>query len=217
MQFETIEWNRRHKQVYYFADSLPLCKTLLDSGARIIQLRAKKLDDIAFYKLAEEMQTMVRAYPAPATFIVNDRVEIALEIGADGLHIGQDDFDYRQVISKAPPSMTIGVSVGTVAEAIDAQNEGAAYVGAGAVFPTPTKDDADIIGLSELQKIVTATRIPVVAIGGINLDNIDQVLAAGAHYFAVISGVNDAPDIKARITAFEKKIRKNEMGSESSC
>lgn len=192
--------------MYCFADSVALCQKLLDSGARIIQLRAKNMSDGDFESLADEMQTLIRAYPAPVTFIVNDRVEVAFAIGADGLHVGQDDSDYRQVISAAPAGMVVGVSVGSVAEAIDAQRAGATYVGAGAVFETPTKHDAEVIGPVELRRIVDATTIPVVAIGGINLDNVGQVVAAGAHYFAVISEINDAPDIKLRINEFERKI-----------
>jgi thiamine-phosphate pyrophosphorylase len=183
MDSKAFEWSCKEKALYCFADSLPLCRQLLDAGARIIQLRAKRMNDAVFRKLAEDMQAMIKACPAPAIFIVNDRVEIAFEIGADGLHVGQKDADYRQVIENAPEGMTVGVSVDTVEQALDAQKAGATYVGAGSIFPTTTKSDARLMGLDELERIVAATRLPVVAIGGIGLDNIDQVIDAGAHYY----------------------------------
>jgi thiamine-phosphate pyrophosphorylase len=206
MKPDTPVFSRNKRSLYCFADSLPLCRSLLDGGARIIQLRAKGLTDSAFRELAEEMQTMVRSFPEPATLIINDRADIALDIHADGLHLGQGDSDYRPVIKAAPPGMIIGVSVRNSVEARDAQDAGAAYVGAGAVFPTVTKSDAQLIGLEELKRIVAATRIPVVAIGGIGHDTIDRVVNAGAHYFAVISDINDSADIAARIRALNQKI-----------
>ncbi len=199
-------FSRKKRLLYCFADTLPLCRSLLDGGARIIQLRAKGLNDGAFRELAEEMQAMIRSFPEPATLIINDRADIALDIHADGLHLGQGDADYRLVIKAAPPEMIIGVSVRNSAEALEAQDAGAAYVGAGAVFPTLTKSDAQLIGLEELKNIVDATRIPVVAIGGISLDTIDRVVNAGAHYFAVISDINDSADISARIRVLNQKI-----------
>ncbi len=199
-------FNRNQRSLYCFADSLPLCKSLLDGGARIIQLRAKGLSDSGFRELAEEMQAMIGSFPEPATLIINDRADIALDIAADGLHLGQSDSDYRRVIKAAPAEMIVGVSVHTVAQAIEAQNAGATYVGAGAVFSTITKSDAQLIGLEELERIVATTKIPVVAIGGIGYENIDQVVRAGAHYFAIISDINQSADIPSRMSALNRKI-----------
>jgi thiamine-phosphate pyrophosphorylase len=199
-------FNRKERSLYCFADSLPLCKSLLDGGARIIQLRAKGLSDSGFCELAEEMQEMIWSYPLPATLIINDRADIALDIAADGIHLGQSDSDYRRVIKTAPPDMMVGVSVHTAAQAIEAQTAGATYVGAGAVFSTITKSDAQLIGLEELERIVAATKIPVVAIGGIGYENIDQVVKAGAHYFAIISDINQSTDIPSRMSALNRKI-----------
>ncbi len=199
-------FSREKRSLYCFADSLSLCRSLLDGGARIIQLRAKGLSDSAFRELAEEMQMMVRKFPEPATLIINDRVDIALDLHADGLHLGQGDSDYRSVIKAAPAEMIIGVSVRNSVEALDAQDAGAAYVGAGAVFPTVTKSDAQLIGLEELRRIVDAIRIPVVAIGGIGQANIDLVVKAGAHYFAVISDINQSADITAQIRSLNREI-----------
>jgi len=199
-------FNRKERSLYCFADSLPLCRSLLDGGARIIQLRAKGLTDSRFRELAEEMQAMIWSYPEPATLIINDRADIALDIAADGLHLGQNDSDYRRVIKTAPSGMIVGVSVHTAAQALEAQNAGAAYVGAGAIFSTITKSDAQLIGLEALERIVAATQIPVVAIGGIGYENIDQVVKAGAHYFAIISDINQSTDIAARMRALKRKI-----------
>ncbi len=199
-------FSRKRPSLYCFADSLPLCRSLLDGGARIIQLRAKAMTDRAFRELAAGMQEMIHSFPEPATLIVNDRADIALELNSDGLHLGQGDSDYRFVIKEAPAQMIIGVSVRTVAEALDAQEAGADYVGAGAVFPTATKADAHLIGLEELERIVDATRIPVVAIGGIGLDTIERVVQTGAHYFAVISDINQSADVAAQISALNRKI-----------
>lgn len=199
-------FDRNQRSLYCFADSLPLCKSLLDGGARIIQLRAKGLTDSGFRELAEEMQAMIGSFPEPATLIINDRADIALDIAADGLHLGQSDSDYRRVIKAAPAEMIVGVSVHTAAQAIEAQNAGATYVGAGAVFSTITKSDALLIGLEELERIVATTKIPVVAIGGIGYENIDQVVRAGAHYFAIISDINQSADIPFRISALNRKI-----------
>lgn len=202
-------WSRHHRLLYGFADSPALCTSLLDSGVRIIQLRAKSISDQEFRSLAKEMQQMVRAHPVPAVFIVNDRADIALDIESDGLHLGQGDSDYRQVIKSAPTHMSIGVSVHTVDQALVAQAAGAAYVGAGAIFPTVTKSDARVIGLGELEKIVAATTIPVAAIGGIGLENIDQVVRAGAHYFAIISDINEAPSISGRVRELNQRIKEH--------
>lgn len=193
------------RDLYCFADSPGLCRRLLEGGARIIQLREKHMDDPGFRRLGAEMQTMVRQYPE-ALLIVNDRVEIALELGVDGIHIGQEDENYREVIRRVPPEMIIGVSVDTAAEAIAAQKAGATYIGAGSVFPTPTKPDAKIIGIEALRRIVQSVHIPVVAIGGIALENAQEVVAAGAHYLAVISQINASADIAARIREFRAAI-----------
>ncbi len=199
-------WQRQALELYCFADSLPLCARLLDAGASIIQLRAKKLADSEFLRLALDMQQLIREHPADAVFIINDRVDIAFEIKADGVHIGQNDMNFQEVLQAAPEGMAVGVSVHDAGQAIRAERAGAAYVGAGAVFATPTKPDAVVIGLEELRRISTSISIPVVAIGGIGLDNISRVKEHGADYFAVISEINEADDIALRISEFKNMI-----------
>lgn len=184
---------RNPGRIYCFADNAALCRTLLDAGARVIQLRHKTADDPAFRRIAAELLALVRSFE-DAVLIVNDRVDIALEIGADGIHVGQEDRNYREVLSRAPAAMIVGVSTRTPDLARAAAGAGATYVGAGAVFATPTKPEAVVIGMPGLRQVVAAVDIPVVAIGGIAAANLRAVLEAGVRYCAVISGINDAPD-----------------------
>jgi thiamine-phosphate pyrophosphorylase len=192
---------RTPSRIYCFADTVELCRRLLEAGARVIQLRHKTADDATFRHLAAEILTCVRHFEN-ALLIVNDRVDIALEVGADGIHVGQEDLDFREVIRRAGPSMIVGVSARYPEPARAAAAAGATYVGAGAVFATPTKPEAVVIGLQGLQAVVEAVDIPVVAIGGINLDSVRAVLKTGARYCAVLSGINDRPDPAAALQRF---------------
>ncbi|MDD2390691.1 MAG: thiamine phosphate synthase [Desulfobacterales bacterium] len=198
MKHRSAIFNTDRSDIYYFADNIALCRRLLDSGAKIIQLREKTIDDHAFHDLASEMLALVNRYEN-AALIINDRVDIAMDIHAHGIHIGQGDESFQEVISRVPDDMVVGVSVGNVEEALAAERFGAGYIGAGAIFPTASKSDASVIGIEMLRQIVSCSDIPVVAIGGITKDNIVQVRDAGAHYFAMISEVNDSADISARI------------------
>jgi len=185
-------------RIYCFADSVALGRRLLEAGARVIQLRHKTADDAAFRELAVEMLACVRSF-GDAVLIVNDRVDIAIEVEADGIHVGQEDLDFREVIRRVPAEMIVGVSARYPDPAQSAAAAGATYVGAGAVFATPTKPEAVVIGLQGLRAVVAAVDLPVVAIGGITHGGIRPVLAAGARYCAVISGINDAPDPAAAL------------------
>ncbi len=191
--------------MYCFADTPELCDRLLQAGARIIQLREKKLDDQRFYELGRAMLDRVRRFEG-AVLIVNDRVDVALKLEAHGIHIGQEDEHYRRVIQKAPPSMIVGVSVDNAEQAGIAESAGADYLGAGAVFSTATKADAPVIGIDGLRSIVNAVGIPVAAIGGITLKNLPRVIETGARYYAVISELNSAPDISLRYREFLEVI-----------
>ncbi len=195
--------------IYCFADTPQLCKKLLDGGAKIIQLRDKHSDDKTFYQSAVEMLSLVRQYD-DAVLIINDRVDIALEIKADGIHIGQEDENFYEVLKRVPDNMIIGVSVDTAEQAVEAEKAGAGYVGAGAVFPTPSKSDANIIGINALRDIVKIISIPVVAIGGITMKNIRQIAECGVRYFAMISEVNNAQDISARLKELSAILQKGD-------
>lgn len=199
-------FSKDKKDIYCFADTIWLCKTLLESGAKIIQLRSKTIDDGTFYNTAKKMLSVVRSYDETA-LIINDRVDIAIDIGADGVHVGRQDENYHEVIKRVPEKMIVGVSAKTPEEAVDAELAGAAYLGVGAVFPTSTKKDTQVIGLDGLSKAIKAVNIPVAAIGGISLDNIHKVIKAGANYFAVVSQINNAKDIFGRLREFLTLIK----------
>jgi thiamine-phosphate pyrophosphorylase len=189
-------------RIYCFADSVDLYVALLDAGARVIQLRNKILDDDCFRRMAKEMLARIRRHK-DAVLIINDRVDIALEIGADGVHVGQQDEDYERVIRRLPTEMIVGVSARYPELALAAQRMGATYVGAGSVVATSTKPDAEVIGLEGLKAVVAVVTIPVVAIGGISKRNIRQVYETGVRYCAVISGINCAPDPAAALQQLE--------------
>jgi thiamine-phosphate pyrophosphorylase len=192
---------RTPSRIYCFADTVERCQTLLNAGARVIQLRHKTADDAVFRRLAVDMLACVRSFE-DAVLIVNDRVNGAIEVGADGIHVGQEDLDVREVVRRARPSMIVGVSARYPDEARAAAAAGATYVGAGAVFATPTKPEAVVIGLQGLQAVTAAVDIPVVAIGGITLEAVRPVLETGARSCAVISGINDTPDPAAALRRF---------------
>lgn len=194
------------RDIYCFADNKALCQKLLLGGARIIQFRAKEINDSIFAANAQEMFSLMKSY-SDSIFIINDRVDIAIQIKADGIHVGMEDEDFQQVINRVPRDMIVGVSVENVEQAIAAESAGATYVGPGAVFSTPTKSDVPIIGIDVLREIVRAVNIPVVAIGGITLENIDQVIETGAKFYAVISQINNAKNITARLNEFFKIIK----------
>ena len=162
-------------------------------GATAVQLRDKEASTGEMIELGRALLQITR--PAGLPLIVNDRADVALAIDADGVHVGQDDMPAplaRQIIG---PERILGVSAGTVEEARQAERDGADYLGVGDVYGTPTKADAGTpIGLSGLAEIARAVSIPVVAIGGIKLDNAAATLQAGAAGVAVISAVIGAPD-----------------------
>lgn len=187
---------RSPTQVYCFADTVVLCEKLLNAGARVIQLRHKLADDKTFRNIAVQMLERVRRFD-DALLIINDRVDIAIEIGADGVHVGLKDEDYKDVLRRIPDRIIVGVSARYPDIADTAARAGATYVGTGAVFATPTKPDATVIGLQGLRAVVERVTIPVVAIGGILAENIRQVIASGARYGAVISEINSAKDVMA--------------------
>jgi thiamine-phosphate diphosphorylase len=189
-------------RIYCFADTVALCEKLLAAGARVIQVRHKTAEDQEFRRIAADMLALVRHHPE-GVLIVNDRVNIALQIGADGVHIGQEDQAYRDVLQRVPREMIVGVSARYPDLAAAAEQAGAAYVGTGSVAATATKSEAVTIGLEGLRAVVAAVKIPVVAIGGITPANIREVADTGVRYCAVISAVNAAPDPAAAYRELE--------------
>lgn len=167
----------------------------LKGGATFIQLREKHLDDTAFLEEAVELKDLCRRYHVP--FVINDNVEIALRMDADGVHVGQSDMEAGNVREKLGPDKIIGVSAQTVEQAVLAEQRGADYLGVGAVFPTGSKDDADDVSHETLKAICEAVSIPVIAIGGISRNNVMELAGSGICGIAVISAIFAQPDIEA--------------------
>lgn len=167
----------------------------LKGGATFIQLREKHLDDAAFLEEAVELKDLCRRYHVP--FVINDNVEIALRMDADGVHVGQSDMEAGNVREKLGPDKIIGVSAQTVEQAVLAEQRGADYLGVGAVFPTGSKDDADDVSHETLKAICEAVSIPVIAIGGISRNNVMELAGSGICGIAVISAIFAQPDIEA--------------------
>ena len=173
-------------------------KESLDGGVTMIQLREKSLDEGKFLEEAKELQALCRERHVP--FIVNDNVDIAKAMDADGVHVGQDDMaalDAREVRAKLGPDKLIGVSAHTVEEALLAEKQGADYLGVGAVFPTSSKSDVGEMSYETLKAICKAVSIPVVAIGGISGENVGKLAGSGICGVAVISAIYAAKDVKA--------------------
>ena len=159
----------------------------LDGGATCIQLREKQLDDKTFLQEAIEIQKLCKEYHVP--FIVNDNVDIAKTMHADGIHVGQSDMEALDVRKELGKDVILGVSAQTVEQAKKAEAHGADYLGVGAVFPTGSKDDADDVSHETLQAICEAVSIPVIAIGGITQDNVKELAGSGIVGIAVISAI----------------------------
>ena len=169
-------------------------KESLDGGVTFVQLREKKLDEVHFMEEAKDLQALCREYNVP--FIINDNVDIALAMDADGVHVGQSDMEAGDVRAKLGPDKIIGVSAQTVEQAILAEKHGADYLGVGAVFPTGSKDDATEVPHEILKAICEAVSIPVIAIGGITQENLSTLAGSGICGIAVISAIYAQPDIK---------------------
>lgn len=167
----------------------------IKGGVSFVQLREKTLDEAAFYKEAVEIQELCKRYKVP--FVVNDNVDIAVRMNADGVHVGQSDMEAGDVRAKLGPDKIIGVSAQTVEQAILAERRGADYLGVGAVFPTGSKDDADDVSFETLKAICQAVSIPVVAIGGISKNNVLELKGSGICGIAVISAIFAQADIEA--------------------
>ena len=169
-------------------------KESLDGGATFLQIREKELDEETFYEEAVQLQELARSYGVP--FVVNDNVDIALRMDADGIHVGQKDMEAGNVRALIGPDKILGVSAQTVEQALLAEERGADYLGVGAVFPTGSKDDAIEVDHETLKKICQAVSIPVVAIGGITEENTPELSGSGICGVAVISALYAQPDIK---------------------
>ena len=168
-------------------DLTAVCRDVLENGVTFLQIREKDLDAEAFEREAMELKELCAQYRVP--FVVNDSVEIALAIQADGVHVGQSDIRGRDIRAMIGPDRILGISAGTVEEAAAAERAGADYIGVGAVFGTSTKKDARNLSLEQLRAITEAVSIPAVAIGGINAANLLELSGSGVDGVAVVSAI----------------------------
>ena len=185
-------------------------ETVLQNGATFLQIREKDLAEDAFEAEAERLKTLCAQHGVP--FVVNDSVEIALQCEADGVHVGQSDIKGRDIRAIIGPDKILGISAGTVKEAVAAEKAGADYIGVGAVFPTGTKKNATPMTMELLKEIVSSISIPVVAIGGISAENILQLRGSGVDGVAVVSAIFAAVD-PGKATADLLKLAKEMVAS----
>lgn len=177
-------------------------KEALEGGATFLQIREKELPYEEFLALAKEVKKITDAYHVP--YVVNDEVEIAKAIDADGVHIGQSDKALTEARRILGPDKIIGVSTQTVEQAVEAEKNGADYLGVGSIFTTSTKLDADAVSMDTLRVICDAVSIPVVAIGGINRDNILDLKGTKVDGVAVVSAIFAAENIKGATAELRK-------------
>lgn len=167
----------------------------LSGGADIIQLREKDISSLEFYNTAKRVHEITKSYNVP--LIINDRLDIALSINAEGVHLGQSDIPASIAKKIIPPDMILGISASTAEEAVKAEKDGATYLGIGAMNPTATKTDAENVSIEELKRIRAAVSIPIVIIGGINKNTIPLYKGLGIDGIAVVSAVVSQADISA--------------------
>ena len=197
-----MKCDKRHMLLYAVTDRTWVGKqtlyeqveAALKGGVTCVQLREKELDEVAFLQEAKDICALCRRYNVP--FIINDNVEIAIACGADGIHVGQEDMAAGKVRRRVEDGMILGVSVHTVEEARQAVQDGADYLGLGAVFPTSTKTDVEQMSSETLQTICNAVDVPIVAIGGINRDNLLKLAGSGVDGVALVSAIFSAEDIE---------------------
>ena len=193
--------NRYQDSVERFLEKV---ETACRSGVTIVQLREKNLTTNQYYQLAKQVKEITDAYQVP--LIIDDRLDVCLAVDAAGLHIGDDELPVsiaRQVLG---PDKILGVTAKTVERALEAEESGADYLGTGAIFPTTTKENAPITLISTLKTICQRVAIPVVAIGGLTSENIDQLIDTGIAGVAVVRDLMQAEDIEAKTKAFLTKL-----------
>ena len=179
-------------------------ETACRSGVTIIQLREKNLTTNQYYHLAKQVKEITDAYQVP--LIIDDRLDVCLAVDAAGLHIGDDELPVSVARQVLGPEKILGVTAKTVKRALEAEEGGADYLGTGAIFPTTTKENAPITLISTLKTICQTVAIPVVAIGGLTSENIDQLIGTGIAGVAVVRDLMQAEDIEAKTQAFLTKL-----------
>ena len=193
--------NRYQDSVESFLEKI---ETACRSGVTIVQLREKNLTTNQYYQLAKQVKKITDAYQVP--LIIDDRLDVCLAVDAAGLHIGDDELPVSVARQVLGPEKILGVTAKTVKRALEAEEGGADYLGTGAIFPTTTKENAPITLISTLKTICQTVAIPVVAIGGLTSENIDQLAATGIAGVAVVRDLMQAEDIEAKTQAFLTKL-----------
>lgn len=179
-------------------------ETACRSGVTIVQLREKNLTTNQYYQLAKQVKEITDAYQVP--LVIDDRLDVCLAVDAAGLHIGDDELPVSVARKVLGPDKILGVTAKTVKRALEAEEGGADYLGTGAIFPTTTKENAPITLISTLKTICQRVAIPVVAIGGLTSENIDQLIGTGIAGIAVVRDLMQAEDIEAKTQAFLTKL-----------
>ena len=179
-------------------------ETACRSGVTIIQLREKNLTTNQYYQLAKQVKEITDAYQVP--LIIDDRLDVCLAVDAAGLHIGDDELPVSVARKVLGSEKILGVTAKTVKRALEAEEGGADYLGTGAIFPTTTKENAPITLISTLKTICQRVAIPVVAIGGLTSENIDQLMGTGIAGVAVVRDLMQAEDIETKTQAFLTKL-----------
>ena len=193
--------NRYQDSVERFLEKV---ETACRSGVTIVQLREKNITTNQYYQLAKQVKEITDAYQVP--LIIDDRLDVCLAVDAAGLHIGDDELPVSVARKVLGPEKILGVTAKTVKRALEAEEGGADYLGTGAIFPTTTKENAPITLISTLKTICQRVDIPVVAIGGLTSENIDQLAATGIAGVAVVRDLMQAEDIEAKTQAFLTKL-----------
>ena len=193
--------NRYQDSVESFLEKV---ETACRSGVTIVQLREKNLTTNQYYQLAKQVKEITDAYQVP--LIIDDRLDVCLAVDAAGLHIGDDELPVSVARKVLGPEKILGVTAKTVKRALEAEEGGANYLGTGAIFPTTTKENAPITLISTLKTICQRVTIPVVAIGGLTSENIDQLIGTGIAGVAVVRDLMQAEDIEAKTKAFLTKL-----------
>ncbi|RSI93567.1 thiamine phosphate synthase [Streptococcus mitis] len=193
--------NRYQDSVESFLEKI---ETACRAGVTIVQLREKNLTTNQYYQLAKQVKEITDAYQVP--LIIDDRLDICLAVDAAGLHIGDDELPVPVARKVLGPEKILGVTAKTVKRALEAEEGGADYLGTGAIFPTTTKENAPITLISTLKTICQRVDIPVVAIGGLTSENIDQLIGTGIAGIAVVRDLMQAEDIEAKTKAFLTKL-----------
>jgi len=209
-----MQFHKEHLLLYAITDKgntdnetfLTQIKEALEGKITMLQLREKNLDENSFIKEAKKVKELCHAYRVP--LIINDNINVAILSGADGVHVGITDTPVSEIRKKTGSQLIIGATAKTIEQAKAAEAAGADYLGVGAVFPSPTKQNAVRITRKELHAICTSVSIPTVAIGGISLNNITELAGGGMSGAAVVSAIFAAENIKDRTSALKEAITK---------